>query len=127
TVVTAPHQYDEVVLDLRKYEGSTTSQLRSKQAQRAFAHTAHYDSMIANYLASASSVDSASMVIHLHKQMDLRYGENPHQKAALLVASRPNEASVAFATQLHGKELSYINLLDADAALNAVKEFDTPT
>src|SRR5690606_11473064 len=67
------------------------------------------------------------MVIHLHKQMDLRYGENPHQKAALLVASRPNEASVAFATQLHGKELSYINLLDADAALNAVKELDTPT
>ena len=59
--------------------------------------------------------------------MDLRYGENPHQKATLLVGKKPNEASVAFAKQLHGKELSYINLLDADAALNAVKELTTPT
>jgi len=58
---------------------------------------------------------------------DLRYGENPHQKAALYVAAEPKEASVAFAKQLHGKELSYINLLDADAALNAVKELDSPT
>ncbi len=64
--------------------------------------------------------------IKLAKQQDLRYGENPHQKAALYVAGRPQEASVAFAKQLHGKELSYINLLDADGALSAVKEFDQP-
>jgi len=127
TVVTSPAQYDEVLVEMRKNGGSTSQALRIKQAQRAFAHTAHYDSMIANYLASAAGVDSGSMVIHLTKQMDLRYGENPHQKAALLVERRPAEASVAFATQLHGKELSYINLLDADAALNAVKELDAPT
>ncbi len=127
TVVTAPHQYDEVLIELRKNQGQTPRSLRIKQAQRAFAHTAHYDSMIANYLASSGGVDSGAMVIHLNKQMDLRYGENPHQKAALLVTRRPAEASVAYATQLHGKELSYINLLDADAALNAVKELDTPT
>jgi phosphoribosylaminoimidazolecarboxamide formyltransferase/IMP cyclohydrolase len=60
------------------------------------------------------------------KKQDLRYGENPHQKAALYVANQPREASVAFAKQLHGKELSYINLLDADGALSAVKEFDRP-
>ena len=62
--------------------------------------------------------------LKLTKQQDLRYGENPHQIAALYVANRPKEASVAFAKQLHGKELSYINLLDADGALSAVKEFD---
>ncbi|MGH7213413.1 MAG: bifunctional phosphoribosylaminoimidazolecarboxamide formyltransferase/IMP cyclohydrolase, partial [Tepidisphaeraceae bacterium] len=67
------------------------------------------------------------LVLNLHKALDLRYGENPHQKATLLVGRRPLEASVAFAKQLHGKELSYINLLDADAALNAVRELATPT
>ncbi|MCC6240077.1 MAG: bifunctional phosphoribosylaminoimidazolecarboxamide formyltransferase/IMP cyclohydrolase [Phycisphaerales bacterium] len=127
TVVTNPVQYDEVLIDLRKNSGSSSSDLRVKLAQRAFAHTSHYDSMIANYLASAARLDSGSLVIHLHKHMDLRYGENPHQRAALMVDRRPNEASVAYATQLHGKELSYINLLDADAALNAVKELSAPT
>jgi phosphoribosylaminoimidazolecarboxamide formyltransferase/IMP cyclohydrolase len=68
------------------------------------------------------------MVLNLHKALDLRYGENPHQKATLLVGRKPRgEASVAFAKQLHGKELSYINLLDADAALGAVKELSAPT
>ena len=69
---------------------------------------------------------SAELEIHLHKKQDLRYGENPHQKAALYVDRKPAEASVAYATQLHGKELSYINLLDADGALSAVKEFTGP-
>jgi len=64
--------------------------------------------------------------LHLAKKQDLRYGENPHQKGALYVDTQPAEASVAFAQQLHGKELSYINLLDADGALNTVKEFDQP-
>ncbi len=126
TVVTAPNQYDEVVIELRKHQGATSPQLRLKQAQRAFALTAQYDSIIANYLASAGRIDSGSMVLNLRRQMDLRYGENPHQRAALMVDRRPAEASVAYATQLHGKELSYINLLDADAALNAVKELTTP-
>src|SRR5206468_1628506 len=62
----------------------------------------------------------------LKKIQDLRYGENPHQKAALYSDRKPAEASVAYARQLHGKELSYINLLDADAALAAVKELTTP-
>jgi AICAR transformylase/IMP cyclohydrolase PurH len=64
--------------------------------------------------------------LKLAKKQDLRYGENPHQTAALYVADQPKEASVAFAKQLHGKELSYINLLDADGALSCVKEFDRP-
>jgi len=70
---------------------------------------------------SAASLPS-TIQLHLTKKQDLRYGENPHQKAAAYVADKPQEASVLFAAKLHGKELSYINLLDADAALSAVKE-----
>jgi phosphoribosylaminoimidazolecarboxamide formyltransferase/IMP cyclohydrolase len=126
-VVTSPERYEKVLGDLQEHKGSSCGKHRLKQAQRAFAHTAEYDSLIANYLASATGLDSSGLVLNLHKALDLRYGENPHQKATLLVDKKPNEASVAFAKQLHGKELSYINLLDADAALNAVKELATPT
>jgi phosphoribosylaminoimidazolecarboxamide formyltransferase/IMP cyclohydrolase len=126
-VVTSPDRYEKVLGDLHEHNGACCGKHRLKQAQRAFAHTAEYDSVIANYLATAAKVDSAGMVLNLHKALDLRYGENPHQRATLLVGKRPAEASVAFARQLHGKALSYINLLDADAALAAVKELDTPT
>ncbi|HMB95570.1 MAG TPA: bifunctional phosphoribosylaminoimidazolecarboxamide formyltransferase/IMP cyclohydrolase, partial [Tepidisphaeraceae bacterium] len=125
-VVTSPDRYEKVLGDLREHKGSSCGKHRLKQAQRAFAHTAEYDSLIANYLATAAGIDSGSLVLDLHKALDLRYGENPHQKATLLVGKQPREASVAFAKQLHGKELSYINLLDADAALNTVKEFSSP-
>ena len=125
-VVTSPERYEKVLGDLQEHKGSCCGKHRLRQAQRAFAHTAEYDSIIANYLASAAGIDSAGMVLNLHKALDLRYGENPHQKATLLVGRMPNEASVAFAKQLHGKELSYINLLDADAALSAVKELSAP-
>ncbi len=125
-VVTSPERYEKVIGDLREHGGSCCGKHRLKQAQRAFAHTAEYDSLIANWLASAGGIDSGGMVLNLHKALDLRYGENPHQRATLLVGKQPGEASVAFAKQLHGKELSYINLLDADAALACVKEFDPP-
>jgi phosphoribosylaminoimidazolecarboxamide formyltransferase/IMP cyclohydrolase len=125
-VVTSPDRYEKVLGDLHEHKGSSCGKHRLKQAQRAFAQTAEYDSVIANYLATAGGIDSGSMVLNLHKALDLRYGENPHQKATLLVGKKPAEASVAFAKQLHGKELSYINLLDADGALACVKEFDRP-
>ncbi|HSI37038.1 MAG TPA: bifunctional phosphoribosylaminoimidazolecarboxamide formyltransferase/IMP cyclohydrolase [Tepidisphaeraceae bacterium] len=135
-VVTESGRYEKVLGDLRQHAGSTCGKHRLKQAQRAFAHTAAYDGKIAEYLATqVESKNSGTEVvgslpptlsINLRKQQELRYGENPHQKAALYVDVRPKEASVAYAKQLHGKELSYINLLDADAALAAVKEFKTP-
>ena len=125
-VVVTPDRYEKVLGDLREHKGSCCGKHRLKQAQRAFAHTAEYDSVIANYLATAGGIDSAGMVLNLNKALDLRYGENPHQKATMLVGKKPGEASVAFARQLHGKELSYINLLDADGALSCVKEFDRP-
>ena len=125
-VVTSPDRYEKVLGDLREHNGSTCGKHRLKQAQRAFAHTAEYDALIAKYLANQLGIDD-TLDLHLTKKQDLRYGENPHQKGALYVgAKQPSEASVAFAEQLHGKELSYINLLDADGALNTVKEFAEP-
>jgi phosphoribosylaminoimidazolecarboxamide formyltransferase/IMP cyclohydrolase len=140
-VVTSPDRYEKVLGDLREHKGSCCGKHRLKQAQRAFAHTCEYDMTIAEYLSEQlgnktpevhygldnESLGQELVWIDLKKKQDLRYGENPHQKAALYVGEKPlGEASVAFAKQLHGKELSYINLLDADGALSAVKEFDRP-
>jgi phosphoribosylaminoimidazolecarboxamide formyltransferase/IMP cyclohydrolase len=132
-VVTEPGRYEKVLGDLRKHSGASCGQHRLKQAQRAFAHTAAYDARIAEYLGRSEEkgdegVMPGEVELKLRKQQDLRYGENPHQQAGLYMEGgvKPAEASVAWAKQLHGKELSYINLLDADAALAAVKEFETP-
>src|SRR5262249_45070411 len=131
-VVTGPDRYEKVLGDLREHKGSCCGKHRLKQAQRAFAHTAAYDKLIADYLGQKVDVKSSvtgldavgsfpreNLQLNLRKKQDLRYGENPHQKAALYVrdvpvTGRAIEASVADAKQLHGKELSYINLLDAD-------------
>jgi phosphoribosylaminoimidazolecarboxamide formyltransferase/IMP cyclohydrolase len=125
-VVTSPDRYEKVLGDLREHGGSCCGKHRFKQALCAFAHTAAYDAAIAEYFARHAGTSSESIILNLSKKLDLRYGENPHQRAALYAGARPNEASVAFAKQLHGKELSYTNLLDADAALSAVKELATP-
>ena len=99
---------------------------RLKQAQRAFAHTAEYDSLIANYLATAGARSTApGMVLNLHKALDLRYGENPHQKATLLRRqASPTRRRSRSRSSSTARSCRYINLLDADAALAAVKEFD---
>jgi phosphoribosylaminoimidazolecarboxamide formyltransferase/IMP cyclohydrolase len=131
-VVTSPDRYEKVLGDLREHKGSSCGKHRLKQAQRAFAMTSAYDAAIAKYLANIVGAGHAppslpnSMNAALTKKQDLRYGENPHQRAALYADREPREASVAFAKQHHGKELSYINLLDADAALACVKEFTQP-
>jgi phosphoribosylaminoimidazolecarboxamide formyltransferase / IMP cyclohydrolase len=128
-VVTDPGRYEKVLGDLRKHGGSSCGEHRFKQAQRAFALTAEYDSGIAAFLGKRieSEAFPERLDLSLTRQQVLRYGENPHQKAALYIDGRSGgEASVARAEQLHGKELSYINLLDADAALAAVREFSEP-
>ncbi|MGD0465037.1 MAG: bifunctional phosphoribosylaminoimidazolecarboxamide formyltransferase/IMP cyclohydrolase [Tepidisphaeraceae bacterium] len=133
-VVTSPQRYEKVLGDLRKHGGSSCGAHRLKQARQAFAHTADYDAAIAGYLSGQIEEGQAERTempehisLRLSRKQALRYGENPHQKAALYVDDRKSdEASVARAMQLHGKELSYINLLDADAALGAVKEFAEP-
>ena len=131
-VVTSPDRYEKVLGDLREHQGKSCGKHRLKQAQRAFAMTAKYDAAIAGYLETVvgspreNETLPSTIDLHLVKKQTLRYGENPHQQAALYVDSRPSTASVAYANQLHGKELSYINLLDANAALGAVSELKLP-
>lgn len=133
-VVTDPAHYDKVLCDLRKHGGSSCARQRLRLAQQAFQHTADYDAVIADYLREVACDSSTSgstlperLNLRLTRKQILRYGENPHQQAGLYIGDKPpSEASVAYATQHHGKELSYINLLDADAALSAVKELADP-
>jgi phosphoribosylaminoimidazolecarboxamide formyltransferase / IMP cyclohydrolase len=139
TVITAVLQYKDVLDELRQQHGSTTLATRAQLAQQAFALTHAYDGLIADYLERVTQTQTAhlqtaqadatplplSITLQLYQKQLLRYGENPHQPAALYVTSNTG-AGVAHARQLHGKELSYINLLDADAALNAVNDLSTP-
>jgi phosphoribosylaminoimidazolecarboxamide formyltransferase/IMP cyclohydrolase len=131
-VVTAPEQYKKVLGDLAKHGGSTCSKHRRKLAVRAFQITGLYDFAITQYLNDAvKDLDPDQDLLRplppRRMPVKLRYGENPHQSADLRVERDfGGTASVAYATQHHGKELSYINVLDADAALACVKEFDSP-
>ena len=128
-VVTQPSQYEQVVSELQA--GALSDAFRRELAAAAFAMTANYDRAIADYMAKITATEDASafdnaLTLSFEKRADLRYGENPHQQAAFYVESSHDEATLAGAEQLHGKELSYNNLLDLDAALNIVRDFDAP-
>jgi phosphoribosylaminoimidazolecarboxamide formyltransferase/IMP cyclohydrolase len=127
TVATDTAQYPEI-LDQIAAQGGTTLELRRSLAGAAFAHTAEYDRAIADYFAgrSAEGPFPAHLTYGLHRKSLLRYGENPHQQAALYAAPAVREANVVSARQLHGKELSYNNLLDLDSALGIVRSFADP-
>lgn len=132
-VVVSPDDYDAVLTQLRRGGGAKpplSEETRRHLAQKAFAHTAAYDAAIAAYLASLLprpvSPFPERLVITAVKRHDLRYGENPHQRAAFYVDPSDRESGVATARQLHGMELSYTNLLDLDAALSLVREFARP-
>jgi phosphoribosylaminoimidazolecarboxamide formyltransferase/IMP cyclohydrolase len=119
-----------VVLESLDNQNGLLYPLRFDLAVKAFEHTARYDGMIANYLGAriGETVDRFPRTFNaqLIKAQDLRYGENPHQSAAFYVEENPLEVSVATATQLQGKELSYNNIADTDAALECVKSFVKP-
>lgn len=133
-VVSDPAQYADFIEHLRRNAGSTLLPFRMHLAVSTFARTASYDAAVHDYLARHQTVGvdaaaDAGLFPHLirsyRKIADLRYGENPHQAAALY-ADGADGGGVAGARQLHGKMLSYINLLDADAAYGLVGEFDRP-
>ena len=139
TIVVNADDYHRVLEEMSEHTGSLTYQTRFDLAIKAFEHTAQYDGMIANYFgARIDSVECADDCTHHHsefprtinlqmaKKQDLRYGENSHQAAAFYVENDILEASVATATQLQGKELSFNNIADTDAALECVKEFEEP-
>jgi phosphoribosylaminoimidazolecarboxamide formyltransferase / IMP cyclohydrolase len=119
TVVVDPEDYDAVLENMRKHEGGTTLRLRERLAIKAFNRTAEYDRVIANFLNKHQRAASYSLSLPL--AMRLRYGENPHQDAALY-----GDFSKYF-EKLQGKELSFNNILDISAATNLIAEFEEPT
>ena len=125
-VLVDPTDYAEVLEALS--HGGTSLQLRRRLAAKAYAHTARYDGLIANWLGARSERDDAEMFapnlqLSLQRKQVLRYGENPHQSAALYVEHDLGAGTIAGARVLSGKELSYNNIADADAALECVKAF----
>jgi len=128
TIIVNPRHYREVVAQL-KASGEVDEATRLKLAVEAFAHTAEYDTYIAGYLKKVNSsgqVFPEALILSGEKIQDLRYGENPHQKAAFYRETGAKGASVGTARQLHGKELSFNNIIDINAALELVREFAEP-
>jgi phosphoribosylaminoimidazolecarboxamide formyltransferase/IMP cyclohydrolase len=124
-IVTDPADYAELLAELDANGGATTLELRRKLAAKAFALTAEYDSTIAQWFAFADQGERwpANWTFSSRLKMPLRYGENPHQSAALYLPVGPAAHGVAQASQVQGKELSYNNLNDANAALELAAEF----
>lgn len=122
-VLCDPADYDLVLNEIKEL-GGTTLETREKLAAKVFRHTARYDAMIADYLTKKTDEQfPESLTITFDKVQDLRYGENPHQKAAFYKGMRPLY-SLANAKQLHGKELSYNNIQDGNAAIEILKDFE---
>src|SRR5260370_22444523 len=132
TDVCGPKDYARVLNELQEH-GDTTMHTRAELAARAFAHTAAYDGAISSYLSSREPDGSRSqfpryLTLAFERGDALRYGENPHQPGAFYVDRNPAVGSLARSESVGagGKELSFNNLVDADAALDAVREFDGP-
>ena len=131
TVVTDATDYPRLLEEMQVHHGAVGAATRFELAVKVFEQTARYDGAIANYLGALQTDGSKTEFprtysMQYHKAQDMRYGENPHQHAAFYVEHQPAEASIATARQLQGKELSYNNVADTDAALECVKCFEEP-
>ena len=131
TIVTDPADYAELLQELQASGGVTSLATRFRLARKAFSHTAAYDGAISNYLTAVDIEGHRNgfpeqLNLSMTKVQDLRYGENPHQTAAFYRDLEPAPGALANYIQLQGKELSYNNIGDADAAWECVKSFDAP-
>ncbi|WP_195274404.1 bifunctional phosphoribosylaminoimidazolecarboxamide formyltransferase/IMP cyclohydrolase [Enterococcus mundtii] len=127
TAIVDPVDYGIVLAEIQQ-EGHTSLETRRKLAAKVFRHTAAYDALIGQYLTEAvGEKDPENLTLTYTRKQDLRYGENSHQEAAFYQAALPSSYSIACAEQLHGKELSFNNIRDADAALRIMREFTEPT
>lgn len=124
TVLVDPSDYAKVIEEL-KTNGEVKSETRLMLSAKAYTHTAEYDMAIASYMRGKASLPE-KLFLEYEKIQGLRYGENPHQEAVFYKASQTVPYSLATARQLNGKELSYNNIQDANAALNIVREFSEP-
>jgi len=128
-IVPDPEFYTEIIQQLKGNDGALSLALRQKMALAAFQRTAQYDSAISAFLQSRDDNSmrfADNMTIQLAKVQDLRYGENPHQKAAFYANATIAPKGAVAAKQLHGKELSYNNIMDMNAAIGIALEFDEP-
>ncbi|MBI2651667.1 bifunctional phosphoribosylaminoimidazolecarboxamide formyltransferase/IMP cyclohydrolase [Candidatus Woesearchaeota archaeon] len=125
-VIIEPDDYKRVIEELKK--GGISKSLRDELALKAFAHSARYDATINQYLNKSFGKNEFPDILNLtfKKMQDLRYGENPHQKAAFYKEQFVYESCAGNAKQLHGKQLSFNNILDVDNAFELVKEFNEP-
>lgn len=127
TAIVDPLDYEVVLAEVQQ-EGQTTLETRRKLAAKVFRHTAAYDALIGQYLTEAvGEKEPENLTLTYTRKQDLRYGENSHQEAAFYQAALPTSYSIASAVQMHGKELSFNNIRDADAALRIMREFTEPT
>ena len=131
-IVVNAGDYSAVLDEMQNQDGQLDYETRYNLMVKAFEHTAGYDGMIANHFGARNTQNEArdfpnTFNAQYIKKQEMRYGENPHQNAAFYVEEDPAGASIATATQLQGKELSYNNIADTDAALECVKQFDQPT
>lgn len=127
TAVVDPADYPVVLSELKE-QGGTSLATRKKLAAKVFRHTAAYDALIAQYLTGqVAEREPEKLTLTFDRKQDLRYGENSHQKAAFYETALPESYSIAQAQQLHGKELSFNNIRDADAALRIMREYKEPT
>ncbi len=124
TVVCDPSDYN-LIIDEIKAHGNTTLDTRLKLSAKAYTHTAEYDMCIANYMRKQAELNE-KLFMEFDLVQNLRYGENPHQQAKFYRTADDLPYSLGCAKQLHGKELSYNNIQDADAALALVREFNVP-
>ena len=124
TVVCNPENYAKIIEEI-KANGNTTVETRLQLSAEAYTHTAQYDSMIATYMRKAAGLNE-KLFLEFDLVQGLRYGENPHQQAKFYGSAEAGSFSLANAKQLNGKELSYNNIQDANAALCIVREFDEP-
>ncbi|MCD5009638.1 bifunctional phosphoribosylaminoimidazolecarboxamide formyltransferase/IMP cyclohydrolase [Enterococcus durans] len=127
TAIVDPADYPMVLSELKE-QGGTSFATRKKLAAKVFRHTAAYDALIAQYLTGqVAEREPEKLTLTFDRKQDLRYGENSHQKAAFYETALPESYSIAQAQQLHGKELSFNNIRDADAALRIMREYQEPT
>ncbi len=131
TVLVDSADYSRVLDEMGENQGATRAATRQALACKVFEHTARYDGLVANYLGSLDASGerqefARTLNLQFHKVGEMRYGENPHQRAAFYREHTLGEASVAGAEQIQGKALSYNNVADTDAALQCVKSFSAP-
>ncbi|NND67594.1 MAG: bifunctional phosphoribosylaminoimidazolecarboxamide formyltransferase/IMP cyclohydrolase [Halioglobus sp.] len=129
-IVVNASDYESIIAEMRANDGATSLTTRFDLAIKAYEHTSAYDGAIANYFGhkvpGGSDNFPRTFNTQFHKVQEMRYGENPHQQAAFYVEAQPAEAGIATARQIQGKELSYNNVADTDAALECVKNFTDP-